>query len=90
MDKSVEHRRHSRHTAKLTAVAVVNNGVTRLSTTILNLSSSGAMIELVDGSALPQSVTLLYGHSIQPCMVVWQQARRAGVCFDAPSVGVAA
>lgn len=71
-------------------MAVLSGGLVRRSTTIVNLSSGGAMLELADSSPLTESVTLLYGHSIEPCTVVWQQARRAGVRFDAPPVGNAA
>jgi hypothetical protein len=91
MSQFVEQRRHRRHTSKLNATAVAGNGgLLRLATTIVNLSSSGAMLELADSSQLTDSVTLLYGHSIEPCTVVWKRDRHVGVRFDAPAMGSAA
>lgn len=89
MSTFVEKRRHRRHTAHLKATAVSGNGLVRLSTTILNLSSGGAMIELHDDAPLGEAMTLLYGRSIEPCTIVWRKARRAGIRFDAPAAGAA-
>lgn len=71
-------------------MAVLDNGVVRLPTTIVNLSSSGAMLEVAEGFTLGDKVTLLYRHSIEQCTVVWQRARHAGVRFDAPPAGATA
>ena len=86
----VEKRQHRRHSSKLRAMTVLSDELVRLPTTIVNLSSSGAMLELDESLQPGESVTLLYGHSIEPCTVVWQRARHAGVRFDAPPVGNAA
>lgn len=90
MSQIPEQRRHQRHAAQLAATAVFDDGLVRRTTTIVNLSNGGAMLELPDSAPLTESVILLYGHSIEPCTVIWQLARRAGVRFDAPRIDTAA
>jgi hypothetical protein len=90
MSPILEQRRHRRHAAQLAATAVLNDGLVRRTTTIVNMSGGGAMLELPDSAPLTESVVLLYGHSIEACTVVWQEDRRAGVRFDAPLIEEAA
>ena len=57
-------------------------GLVRQDILIVNVSQAGAMVELPAGTVLPDQLTLLFEHRLQPCTTVWQNERYAGLHFD--------
>lgn len=52
--------------------------------TIMDLSESGAQIEIGDRSAVPRKVRLAFSRDVRtgrPCEVVWQRGTSVGVKF---------
>ena len=76
----MERRRQNREIVRIAATAVSDSGMERMPLTITNLTRSGAMVEW-NGGQLPSQVYVLFGHSMEPCRVVWQQGQRAGLAF---------
>ena len=76
-------RLHKREAIRIAATAVMDDGLIREDVLVVNLSRSGAMVELGENIRLPDAFTLLFNNSLEPCHVVWRQARYAGVKFDA-------
>lgn len=78
----IEKRRHVRASSRIAATVVVNHGVTRLEATIVNVSQSGAKLEIADAAELSDTFYMLIPeHQLQPCRVVWRDAQFAGVCY---------
>jgi hypothetical protein len=52
--------------------------------TIRNLSATGAALEVVSQTGVPQKFTLvLAGNGLHmPCHIVWRKAYRIGIVFD--------
>jgi hypothetical protein len=81
---SSDRRRHPRQPVRLQALAVANDGLSRLETTIVDMSISGAKLEMDDAEQLPTSFyMLLPQHRLQPCRLVWRSGRYAGVAYAA-------
>jgi hypothetical protein len=78
-----EKRQHKRETISIAATAVAEDGVVRQQVIVVNLSRSGAMVELAESIELPEVFTLLFHHSLEPCRVIWRHAQFAGLQFDA-------
>ncbi|SEQ43642.1 PilZ domain-containing protein [Devosia sp. YR412] len=83
MKSWIEKRQHKREALRISATAVMDDGVVRKDVLVVNLSRSGAMVELEESIHLPEAFTLLFQHSLEPCHIVWRQAQFAGVRFDA-------
>lgn len=79
----IEKRLHRRDPLRITGTAVMADGLVRADVLVVNLSRSGAMVELSESTELAEVFTLLFNHSLEPCRVVWRQAQFAGVRFDA-------
>lgn len=63
----------------------MDNGLFRTPVTLVNLSRTGAMLEMAEPTRLDQNFTLLFLNSLAPCTIVWRQDNLAGVQFhDAP------
>lgn len=65
---------------------IVAEGGARSRCIIRNLSRNGAQVEAADGSPLPMTFTLEFGH-VGPgheARVAWRLPDRAGVTFSAP------
>lgn len=62
----------------------MNDGLRRLETMIVDVSISGAKLEIDDFDELPSSFyMLLPQHRLQPCRLVWRSGRYAGVSYAA-------
>lgn len=77
-----EKRQHRREPISIPATVVMGNGVVRQDVVVVNLSRSGAMVEVAESIDLPGAFTLLFQHSLEPCQVVWREAQYAGLKFD--------
>ena len=83
MQSQVEKRQSFREPTFMAGVAVMDNGLVRTAVTLLNLSRTGAMIEVSRPTHLDPDFTLLFKNSLAPCRIVWRQDNRAGVQFHA-------
>ncbi|HEY8575429.1 MAG TPA: PilZ domain-containing protein [Devosia sp.] len=81
MKSWIEKRSHRRDCIRIAATAVLADGLVREDVLVVNLSRSGAMVELPETVDLPPSFTLLFKHSLEPCQVVWRAAQFAGLKF---------
>ena len=82
MKNWIEKRQHRREDLRLEATAVMSDGLVRQSVFVVNLSRSGAMLELAESIVLPEVFTLLFKHTLEPCRVVWRHAQFAGLEFE--------
>ncbi|WEK05822.1 MAG: PilZ domain-containing protein [Candidatus Devosia phytovorans] len=82
MKSWIEKRQHKREALRIAATAVMQDGLVRQDVLVVNLSRSGAMVELCESIDLSDDFTLLFNHSLEPCHVVWRQAQFAGVQFS--------
>lgn len=57
----------------------MTDDLTRLPIILVNRSRSGLTIELQEQVALPRTFRILFDRSIEPCTLVWQEGRLAGV-----------
>lgn len=81
-DDFTDRRRHQRHTVNLPAVAVSRDGLLRLDARIVNVSESGARVEVEDATLLSEWFYLLLPqHRLQPCRLVWRDAAAAGIRY---------
>lgn len=78
----IEKRIHRRALIDLPATAVLSEGLVRQNVRVVNLSRSGAMLELDEAIELPEAFTLLFNHSLEPCRLVWRQDQFAGLQFE--------
>lgn len=76
-----EKRRIARDRVNITAVAVMDGGLTRRPVSVVNLSRIGAQIEVSWVTQLPPTLTLLFQNRLEHCELVWQAASFAGVRF---------
>lgn len=82
MKNWIEKRVHQRAPIRIAATAVMDDGVIREDVLVVNLSRSGAMVEVAESIHLPDAFTLLFQHSLEPCKIVWREAQYAGLRFD--------
>lgn len=82
MKSWIEKRQHQRETLRIAATAVMGDGVIREPVLVVNLSRSGAMVEIPPAIHLPDAFTLLFHHTLEPCSLVWRHAQFAGLRFD--------
>ena len=81
MDISKEQRLHPREPIAIEGTAVAGDGLLRTPLRLVNLSRSGAMVELTNPAKLSSELVLLFKHRAEPCKVVWQQGQLAGLQF---------
>ena len=86
MTSLIEKRRHKRETIRIAATAVTQDGILRQDVLVVNLSRSGAMVELAESIELNGPFTLLFNNKMEPCRLVWREAQFAGVRFEAPTI----
>lgn len=82
MKSWIEKRQHKREALRLEATAVMGGGLVRQNVMVVNLSRSGAMVEVSEAIELPEAFTLLFKHTLEPCRVIWRQSQFAGVEFE--------
>jgi hypothetical protein len=78
---SKEQRIFPRQPISIEATAVSGDGLIRVPLKLVNLSRSGAMVELEDDTELAEELVLLFNHTAEPCRLVWQQGQLAGLQF---------
>lgn len=76
-----DRRKTARSRAKAAAIIVADDGLTRLSALILDRSHAGVQIRLQQDSVIPTDCCILFDHRIEPCRVIWQASRAAGLLF---------
>jgi len=76
-----EKRHHRREPINISAVAVMDGGLTRRPVSVINLSHTGAQIEVSWPTELPPTLTLLFDNRLEPCELVWQSSPFAGLRF---------
>jgi hypothetical protein len=81
MEEWIEQRQHVRQHVRISGMAVGADGLLRVSVVIVNLSRSGAMIETVEDSALPDELSLLFNHTTELSRKIWHEGRLAGFEF---------
>ncbi len=77
----IDRRADGRGFVEISAMAVAGEGLVRIPLRIVNLSLTGAMLELEERVDLPQRFVLLFNHTAEPCRLIWQQGAVAGVQF---------
>jgi hypothetical protein len=78
----VETRRDARH--RVLKAGTIDFGGGGIDCTVRNLSSTGAALEVVSQTGVPEKFTLVVpGDGLHlPCHVVWRKAYKIGVRFD--------
>jgi hypothetical protein len=76
-----ERRQAKREDTDLPATAITGDGLIRIELRIVNLSRTGAMLELEEQVDLLNGFVLLFEHRAEPCQLVWQRGNIAGVQF---------
>lgn len=76
-----DRRKNVRSSDNTAATIVADAGLTRLSALILDRSRVGVQIRLQQDSIIPADCCILFDHRIEPCRVVWQASRAAGLMF---------
>lgn len=76
-----EKRHHRREPVNISAVAVMDGGLTRRPVSVINLSRTGAQIEVSWITELPPTLTLLFDNRLEPCELIWQASSFAGLRF---------
>ena len=64
---------------------MTQDGILRQDVVVVNLSRSGAMVELAENIELNGPFTLLFNNKMEPCRLVWREAKLAGLRFEAPA-----
>ena len=77
-----ERRMATRQHTRRKALVVVNNGWSEVGAMVLNLSSSGAMVELVAPVPVPEFFQLRYDGVKKIGRRVWTRERRVGIAFE--------
>lgn len=65
----------------LSAVAVMDNGLTQITVSVMNLTATGAQIEVHAPTQLPPMLSLLVNGRLKSCEVIWQFTQFAGLRF---------
>jgi hypothetical protein len=77
-----EHRGHPRLRTLKSGKIVFNQKSSVLDCTIRNLSRSGACLQVVDPTGVPQNFDLLVGGVSRACQISWRSGTRIGVIFQ--------
>lgn len=81
MDSTKDQRMQPREPIAIEGMAVAGEGLVRTPLRLVNLSRSGAMVELADEAALADELVLLFNHRAEPCKLIWQRGPLAGLKF---------
>jgi hypothetical protein len=78
----VESRREARHRVLKAGTIEFNGGA--IDCKIRNLSATGAALEVVSQTGVPEKFTLVHSGEgpHMPCRIVWRKAYRIGIAFD--------
>lgn len=60
-------------------IIVLQDDITRLPIVLVSKSDSGLTIQLSEHTVLPGSFRILFERTMEPCALVWQDGRLAGV-----------
>ena len=78
---STDRRQSPRRRIQTDVVVVCDGGLTRLRALVVDQSETGVRIRLTDDKPIHADCYLLFGRRIEPCRVVWQASRSAGLAF---------
>jgi hypothetical protein len=85
LDKPENRRRHARvrpsGLVSKTGTIIVDPKRPGITCTIIDLSASGACIDVSDPGRLPKRFVLLHGATRKSCLIVWRKFRTIGVLF---------
>lgn len=84
MQPSIERRQHHRQAVSINGTAVAQEGVLRIMILIVDLSSSGARVQLPMGIDARNEITLLFDHRAEPSTIVWREGNVLGLKFQQP------
>ena len=76
-----DRRKSYRRTINAKATLVCNGGLKRLAAYILDISETGVRVRLADYARIAPECYILFEHRMEPCRLVWQSDRSAGLCF---------
>ena len=78
-----DRRKLPRRTVHTKAIVVGNDGLTRLSAYVIDQSTAGVRVRLLEEHSIPCDCYILFANCIEPCRVAWQSSRTAGLAFTA-------
>ncbi len=76
--------RKARHLAGHDAWMMLDGGFAKRNCTVLNLSSGGARIAVIDGGPVDSTLNMAFSKDarrLTPCRLVWRKGREIGVEF---------
>lgn len=82
MDSPADRRLERRTPPVLRGPGTIIADGTRIPITIVNVSRSGIMLSLPEGTALRTPVALEIGTFVQPCDLIWQEGDNIGLRFS--------
>lgn len=82
MKPVTDRRSHVRSTCRIEATAVLDEGLTRLSAMIVDITPAGARLEVPEEVDLPRRFYMLFGYRIAPCRLVWRDGLAAGIAYQ--------
>jgi hypothetical protein len=74
-------RKHPRKTARIPVTVVWNGGAARAAGLILDKSETGVRVRLNEAEVIANDCYILFQRRLEPCRVVWQASRSAGLLF---------
>lgn len=78
---NTELRQSPRRRIQTAVVVVCDGGLARLPALVVDQSETGVRLRLADDKPIQLECYILFGHRIEPCRVVWQASRSAGLAF---------
>ena len=79
---STERRQSPRRRVQTDVVVVCDGGLTRLQALVVDQSETGVRLRLAEDKPIQSDCYLLFGRRMEPCRLVWQASRSAGLAFD--------
>ena len=76
-----ERRKHLRVRVDIPATEVWGQGLERVSALILDQSQNGVQVRLDVDERIASECYILFRHRMEPCRLVWQASRSAGLVF---------
>jgi hypothetical protein len=84
MEQWVERRDDIRERVSISGTVVSDEGLLRISVSIMNLSRSGLMVRALEGEGFPHDAVVLFEHRAEPCRKIWSDGSVAGFLFLDP------
>ena len=78
---NTERRQSPRRRIQTDVVVVCDGGLTRLPALVVDQSETGVRLRFMEDKSIQSDCYLLFAHRIEPCRLVWQASRSAGLAF---------